>query len=102
MAELLTHKRIRCHAAVADGRVTAPAIVEIGEEGTAKVSDYNVETHSTTDFNGVIMLLPPETDVPGGVSAGDVKRLIEEMLPASAQGGRKAVFAVEFVRASDL
>ncbi len=74
--------RYRCHAAVAGGRITPPAIVTVTEGGSMTVEpEPPRELYSTRHYNGAIIAIP-----------ASLRHSLPQSLPP--QGLRKALAAI--------
>lgn len=82
----MTLRRYRCHAAICSGAVTTPALVTIYPSGQAEIAPYTAETFGTIDYNGVIVMAPPGTELPPAVSRDRIKARLRDLAipPASA------------------
>lgn len=75
--------RYRCHAAIAMGKVTAPALVEIDTgSGYTTVSPYEMEVHSTRHYDGIIVIAPPgaSPSLPSSVSRATLRATLAHLL----------------------
>lgn len=82
----MTARRYRCHAALCAGAITAPALVTIHPSGQAEIIPYTAETFGTIDYNGVIVMAPPGTELPTAISRDGITAQLRALAipPASA------------------